>query len=96
MQPLDLALNVAIMHIAGKLFPLGFDVSEDAPANLDELWELLDAGKRMVVWSGGSNHTIYGCPEVNWSFRAWHDWCHWRGGHDTTLEGELACCDMQS
>ena len=96
MQPLDTDLNVAIMHIATKLFPTGFDVSADAPATFEELKAHLDAGKRMVVFSGGSGATIYADPEVNWCFRAWHDWCHWRGNHPLSLKGEHATCAMQA
>ena len=38
-----------------------------------------------VVYSGGSEQTIYGDPEVNFAFRAWHDWCHWRGATTSRL-----------
>ena len=96
MQPLDTSLNVAIMHIATKLFPMGFDVSPDAPNTFEELKTHLDAGKRMLVFSGGSDATIYGDPEVNWCFRAWHDWCHLRGNHSLSLAGEQATCAMQA
>ena len=95
MLPLDTGLNVAIMHVATKLFPRGFDVSLNAPDTFEELKAHLDAGKRMVVFSGGSDATIYGDPEVNWCFRAWHDWCHWRGNHALSLVGEQAVCNMQ-
>ena len=96
MQPLDTGLNAAIMHISTKLFPSGFDVSPDAPTTFDELKAHLDAGKRMVVFSGGSGATIYADPEVNWCFRAWHDWCHWRGNYPLSLAGERATCGMQA
>ncbi len=96
MQPLDTGLNVAIMHIATKLFPTGFDVSPDAPNTFTALKAHLDAGKRMVVFSGGSDATVYADPEVNWCFRAWHDWCHWRGNHPLSLMGERATCVMQA
>ena len=96
MQPLDTGLNAAIMHISTKLFPTGFDVSADAPATFEELTAHLDAGKRMVVFSGGSGATIYADPEVNWCFRAWHDWCHWRGNYPLSLKGERATCAMQA
>jgi len=96
MQPLDTGLNVAIMHIATKLFPTGFDVSPNAPNTFEELKAHLDTGKRMVVFSGGSDASIYADPEVNWCFRAWHDWCHWRGNHPLSLAGECATCAMQA
>ena len=95
MQPLDKGLNVAIIQIASRLFPAGFDVSDDAPSTYKDLCAHLDAGNRMLVFKGGSDHTIYSSPEVNWALRAWHDWCHWRGHHDLTTDGERAVCDMQ-
>ena len=95
-QPLDTGFNVAVMHIASRLFPTGFDVSDDAPQTYEELTELLDAGNRMVVWSGASAKTIYADPEANYAFRAWHDWCHWRGRHRFTPEGEIAVYNMQA
>jgi hypothetical protein len=96
MQPLDLGLNVAVMRIASRLFPLGFDVTEHAPASYEELKEHLDAGKRLIVYSGGSDNTIYGDREVNWHFRAWHDWCHYHGQYRLTFDGEAAVCALQS
>jgi hypothetical protein len=42
----------------------------------------------------GSEATVYGHRSVNFSFRAWHDFCHWDGGYDFTLEGESATCEM--
>ena len=49
----------------------------------------------MLVWSGASEHTIFGEPEINWAFRAWHDWCHYYGAHAFTPEGERAVFRMQ-
>jgi hypothetical protein len=94
-QPFDLKLNDAILTIAGRLLPGGFDISEEAPNTYEQLKASLDAGKRLVVWKGGSQATIYGSAEVNYAFRAWHDYCHWKGGHDLTFEGEVAACAMQ-
>jgi len=94
MKPLDRGLNTAVLTIANRLFPTGFDVSEEAPSTYRQLVNRLDAGYRMVVYKGGSEHTIYGDDEVNWSFRAWHDWCHWRGGHDFSVQGEKAVWQM--
>jgi hypothetical protein len=92
---IDLSLNDAILHVTSRLLPDGFDVSSDAPDTYEKLKAHLSAGKRMVVWSGGSEATIYGHRNVNFAFRAWHDFCHWRGGYDFTLEGEIAACEMQ-
>jgi hypothetical protein len=49
----------------------------------------------MLVYGGGSQHTIYADPSVNYAFRAWHDWTHWTGRHDLTFKGEIAVCTDQ-
>jgi hypothetical protein len=95
-QPLDKGLNMAILAIAARLFPTGFDVSADAPDTYHKLKSHLDAGNRMVVYGGGSEGTIYGDPEVNHAFRAWHDLCHWSGEYDFSVQGEAAVCKMQA
>ena len=95
-QPIDRGLNTAILAMADRVCPAGFDVSDAAPDTYRKLKAHLDAGNRMVVAKSGSEGTIYGEPEVNYAFRAWHDWCHWRGEHDFTPEGELAVFRMQA
>jgi len=30
----------------------------------------------LPVWNGASDSTIYSSPEVNFAYRAWHDWLH--------------------
>ncbi len=94
-EPFSVDLNTAIMKMAALLLPDGFDVAGDAAHTFETLKAHLDAGGRLVVWSGGSQATVYGDPHVNYAFRAWHDWCHWRGNHDFSLEGEVATCEMQ-
>ncbi len=61
---LDIQFNAAVLAMARRLFPCGFEVAEDAPQTYEDLARL-DAGKPMLVWSGGSEKTIYGDPEVN-------------------------------
>jgi hypothetical protein len=89
LEPLDPNLNAAIISIAKRLFPDGFDISAEAPDTYEKLKAHLDAGKRLVVFSGGSARTIYADPAVNHAFRARHDWCHYTGGHDLTFPGEI-------
>jgi len=93
--PLDIHFNAAVLTICSRVLPGGYDVSDEAPETYEELIAHLDAGRRMLVYSGGSERTIYGDPEVNFAFRAWHDWCHWRGRHDFSMKGERAACAMQ-
>jgi hypothetical protein len=95
MEPLDPNLNVAILNITSRLLPAGFDVFNTAPATYEALKKHLDPGGRMIVLSGRSETTIYADAHVNHAFRAWHDFCHWRGCFDLTAEGERAACAMQ-
>lgn len=94
LSPFDQGLNDAIIEITNRLVG-PFKVSNDAPGTFRELKAHLDTGKRVVVAREGSEQTIFGDPEVNYAFRAWHDWCHWKGGYDFSIEGEMATCNMQ-
>lgn len=91
----DRSLNAAVVAIARQLFPTGFEVSDVAPSTYEELVALFESGERYVVYAGGSDTTIFGDREVNYHFRAWHDWCHWKGCHDFSLQGERATFRMQ-
>ncbi len=92
---LDIHFNAAVLAICSRVLPGGFDVADAAPGTYDELIAHLDAGRRMLVYSGASERTIYRDPEVNYAFRAWHDWCQWRGRYDFSREGERATYAMQ-
>ncbi len=94
-RPLDIELNCAILEIATRVPPGGFDVAEEAPSTWAELKTHLDSGKRLVVYSGGSEETIYVDPAVNYAFRAWHDHLHYINQFDFSLDGETAVCDEQ-
>lgn len=100
LQPFSTKLNAAILHIASRIYPLGFDVQgvdtdETAPSTYRELVDRFESGKRFVVASEGSTNTIYGDPEVNYAFRAWHDWTHWRGQCGFSLVHESFVCADQ-
>lgn len=94
-EPLDIHFKCAVRRIAANLFPCGYDVGEEAPSTLAELNAHIAATGRMLVYSGGSDRTIFDCPETNYAFRAWHDWCHWKGQHEFDMQGEAAVCLMQ-
>lgn len=70
------------------MFPKGYDVSETAPNSYAALVQHYHDTGRMEVWSGGSDKTVFGSPEANYAFRAWHDGCHLRGMHAFTPAGE--------
>jgi len=85
---LSIPFNVAVRHISDKIFPCGFDVSEDAPKTYDELVAHYHKQARLSVWNGASDRTIFGCPETNYMFRAWHDSKHLLYDHPFTPDGE--------
>jgi hypothetical protein len=95
MEPFSLAFNAAVMTIANRLCPTGYDVSPDAPTSLEALTAHIQATGRIVVSSENSDATIYGDPEHNFAFRAFHDWCHWRYQLPFTLDGEREVCKRQ-
>lgn len=97
-KPLDIGFNVAVRHIASRLFPCGFDTTPDelfAPMTLDGLKDHIAATGRMLVWEGASDGTIFACADTNHHFRAWHDWCHWRHDLPFDLAGERAVAEVQ-
>ncbi len=91
----DLAFNAAVMTLANKVCPTGYDISEKAPASLDDLNFAIATTRRITVDSRNSDNTIFGCPEHNWAFRAWHDWTHWITQAPFDLDGELAVAHRQ-
>jgi hypothetical protein len=92
---LDRSFNAAVLAIASHILPRGFDVSDNAPSTYDELRQHYQATGRILVWSGASDRTIFGDPEVNHAFRAWHDARHILGAHDFSFLGECRTCFAQ-
>jgi hypothetical protein len=93
--PLDPGLNAAILQIAPRVLPRGFDVAVDAPSTYAELRQLIATGTRLRIWTGACQHTIYADPAVNHAFRAWHDWSHWIADEPFTPKGERAVAALQ-
>lgn len=93
---IDRGMNVAVLHIASKLFPQGWDVvpEAEAPSTLEAINAAM-AGGRMKVSGDNCAGTSFGCPEVNIAFRAWHDWTHWKHQLPFNVEGETATAWMQ-
>jgi hypothetical protein len=81
-------LNEEIAVAARRAMTPRFLVSDLAPQTVAEMHRAFSETGRIVVWSGGSESTIYREPQVNYLFRAWHDWTHLRTGADFTLAGE--------
>lgn len=90
-NPLDPGFNVAVLHMASRYHPCGFDVSDDAPDTYEELKAEATERGRITVWSGASDKTVFDDKEVNYAFRAWHDAIHLSRGEDFSFAGEYAC-----
>lgn len=93
---IDRGMNVAVLRLASRLFPCGFDVKPEgeAPSSLETLTECIKGG-RLAVSGDNCEGTAFGDVEVNLAFRAWHDWTHWRYQLPFTLSGETATAHMQ-
>ncbi len=96
LQPFNRRFNAAVVRIAGELFPTGYDVGANAPDSLESLTAHINAKKRMIVWNGASETSIFADSEINYAFRAWHDWCHWKGQFPFNEAGEREVFNMQS
>lgn len=72
--------------ILNKVKSLVWSVSDSAPSTFGDL---VGHGGSLVVWSGESNHSIYGDPHVNRAFRALHDSMHVRFGLSFSAEHEI-------
>jgi hypothetical protein len=87
--------SYAVNYITQLLLPDGYDTTTyEAEVNtLDKVTKLYNEEGRIVVWSGGSDNTIYDCPKTNHNFRAWHDFLHVTMGATFTEAGERNVCN---
>lgn len=92
---LNVDFNIAVLTIANRLCPQGWDVSDIAPHTLEGITGYIQRVGRPCVWRGGSERTIFGEPETNYAFRAWHDVRHWQSGATFDAEGEAIVCMLQ-
>jgi hypothetical protein len=67
-------------HHIGRVLGFSYEPCEIAPDTLqlvkNEYRECLMQRRAFRVWSGGSDATVYNCPEANYAFRFWHDITH--------------------
>lgn len=101
LKPLNIMLNAATQTICKAVWPQGFDTTpeplpfESERQAYEDLCREYACRKRITVWTGCCDKTIFDDPDINVMFRAWHDWCHIMGGHDFSLEGERQAALMQ-
>ena len=103
----DRAFNEAVRVMAKKVWRLGYDISDDAgyaaaPGSIGSHYDSVEAyfagiseRHRVTVYMGGSDNTIFGEPDFNYDFRAWHEWTHWTLRAPFDLDGELAVAHRQ-
>lgn len=93
---LDRGFNSVVQAMARRFMPQGFDVSSDAPDTLEALRKHYKKTGRILVWNGASDRTIFGDPEVNFAFRAWHDYTHLKISAPFDRPGETAVALVQT
>lgn len=53
------------------------------------------AENKIHIWKGSSSSTIFGSEQVNWKFRAWHDFIHLTEGFGYDFIGESIVAERQ-
>lgn len=95
LTPHSTALNAAVLHMASRTCPTGYDVGADAPDSFPKLLAHFWKTGRIKVWDGASDDTLYADREVNYAFRAWHDWAHVVEWATFDVSGEQRACARQ-
>lgn len=90
--PLNETLNSVIELMADQI---DYEISDEGLGTYRELVDHMDAGKKLLIYSGGSGSTIFADPSVNHAFRAWHDYTHYTCGYDFSTVGEMFTCNQQ-
>lgn len=83
--PLDRGLNVAVRQMAGRCWPVGFDISPDAPTTIAELREQFERRGRISVAPDSERYSVFADAEAAAAFRAWlAHYCLTRDPEDNT------------
>lgn len=62
---------------------------------LQKVTDFYREDREVLVFTGNCKDTIYGCMELNWQARAWHDYCHIILQADFDYEGEMRVLQLQ-
>lgn len=87
--------KVAQLVSDGHIDGIDFTDSDDY-GTLEAIKNYYKDTHRLIVWTGGSDDTIFADPEVNWAFRAWHDYVHIVNDLPFTVEGESLVAFLQA
>ena|SRR5579859_94461 len=88
-RPVNPEFNVAVLQMASRVMPIGYDVIDNGPETYEALVADVTATGRIRVDRWNSDTSVYADQEVNWAARAWHDWTHWRHRIPFGLFGEV-------
>lgn len=78
----------AAREAARRLSVVPYVVRDIVPDTLAKVFQAYSETGRLVVWAGASDKTVFGCPALNWAFRAWHDSVHMAVMGEFTRQGE--------
>lgn len=68
---------------------------KDIKGTLQRYIARYNSHKKIVVWCGESDNTIFGEPHINHFFRAWHEYVHITKNQNFSFLGESLVCAMQ-
>lgn len=68
---------------------------DDLEGTLKRYQEVYKQEGIIKIWTGASDNTIFGTAEMNWKFRAWHDYIHITQGFGFDFAGESIVCQIQ-
>ncbi len=73
-------------------------IDDTYPCTVGPVWSIawpVLVERYLPVWNGASDSTIYSSPDVNFAYRAYHDWTHLRLQADVDLESEKRVSSAQ-
>lgn len=97
-KKIDYSLYESIVNdMVKRLMPQGYDMTSlgNTCDTLDKITQYYMTNKRLLIWNGASDNTIFNNPQSNLDFRAWHDFIHITENLAFTPEGEKAVCRIQ-
>lgn len=95
-EPVNRLLNFAVEALAAHFWPHGFDFGHPTPESLEQLTARIEQHGRVLVSDEYCDKTIFGYPETNIAFRAWHDWVHYTYQYPFSEAGELQVYKRQA
>lgn len=85
-------LNFLNQFVLNQAKDLRYIVKNEAPNTEIDLFN----SSSLIIWSGGSDTTIYQDRNVNYAFRAWHDSLHLKTGLGFTVADEIELGRIQA